>query len=153
MRFNSCWSLTFVIQSLHNGTTPYYPLVTCPCFCFVYACFLCLTSIRRFLFVHTGLLLLLLDFLLVRMDLFSNWRRWSLNTNQLSWTIFLQSLIILDSSKQISEKVEACSSIGKRSNPRDFFFPPLSSFSPEIHHVLISTSKAALTFNDFQLFD
>lgn len=66
--------------------------------------------------------LLLLDFLLVRTDLFSAWRRWSLNTNQLSWTIFLQGLIIWDSSKQISEKFEACSSVGKRSNPRAFFF-------------------------------
>lgn len=99
--------------------------------------------------------LLLLDFLLVRTDLFSAWRRQSLNTNQLSWTIFLQGLIIWDSSKQISEKFEACSSVGKRSNPRAFFFffLPLISFNPELHHVLISTSNAALTFTDFQLFD
>ena len=86
-RFRFMLTLAFLTSSLDAQTVFLYsPQVTCPCFHYLYPLFLCLSLAKSSLFIHTGLLAFLPDFVAVQIEFFWAWRRCSLDINHLSWT-------------------------------------------------------------------
>lgn len=82
---NSRWVLSFLTPSLHPWTISLYSswILLLPLTCFLF-----ISKFNQEILVHqAGLLLLLFDFLVVKMD---HWvlRRWSLNSNQVFCILF-----------------------------------------------------------------
>ena len=97
--------------SLCAQTVPPYSLqVTRSCFHFLYNPVLCLSFARSFLFIHTGLLAFLPDFLFLRMDQFCSLQKVTLECQPTFLDLFtFQVLIPYNSSKQIPEEDKVCS--------------------------------------------
>lgn len=93
--FNCRWALAFLTPSLQTWTVFLFSSrVTFLCFCILHALSLWVNLGRSILFIHVGLLLPLLDFLLTEMDHSQTWRWWSLKMRQGSWWKRIQILTV-----------------------------------------------------------
>ena len=88
-RFSSRIHFVTLTQTLHHQIVSLcYSQDTWPCFHFLYASFLCLTSVRSSLFTHVCLLPPLFDFLHMGIDCSGAWRKWTLKTKSSPGPLF-----------------------------------------------------------------
>lgn len=87
-RFKWRWALSPLTPSQHA-----WIVSILPCHFSAASSLSYLSFIRGSLFIHAGFLLLLCDFLLVRVAKTWAWWRWSLKINQLSWTSLPSGII------------------------------------------------------------
>lgn len=107
--------------------------------------FLCFILATSYLFICTGLLIVLSDFLFVGMEISWTLRKWFLNINQLSWAhlpsrnLFHRTLLSRFLRRSISALLKS------RVVILFFFFTSLtsSSLSPELHCLIVIAAKVA----------